>query len=228
MEVVWPQIHYKRHSLVNMKRVRIDKSELQLLCGQITARENWRNEGRSSLLLWGSAKHGQVDPSMFTLKNVCWKKLHWFSDPLICPMSLQIKMSRLIKLSAFYEVHAFLYYVALVSSASHTSKDNYLSCLTRLINVIWHPPTYAYIRIHMFAFNTSKNVKLLQKSANTEEFHIWENKIFCYPQSWHNFSQKIILSFRDSDCRRDTDMKKVQRRYKKIDTVLFTYLKTHK
>lgn len=37
---MWPQICYKRHSLVNMKKVRSDKAELQLLCGQIATREN--------------------------------------------------------------------------------------------------------------------------------------------------------------------------------------------
>lgn len=75
LSVTWPQIHYKRHSLVNRKKVRSDKAELQLLCGQITTRENWRNEESlitSSLLLWGSVKPPDQSPHVHS--KICLLK----------------------------------------------------------------------------------------------------------------------------------------------------------
>lgn len=82
-----------------------------------------RNEKRSvfitsSLILWGSVKHGHLTPDVFTLESVYWRKCHLWSDSLGCPLGLQIKISRSTRLSTLYKGQRFLS-IAMLSAAPH-------------------------------------------------------------------------------------------------------------
>lgn len=84
---------------------------------------------------------------------------------LACPLSLQIKLSRLTRLSTLYKVQPFLHYVAILSSAPHKQGNLPFKSNMRLINVIWHPPAYIYITKYIYLFSTYQKCDLTPKKG---------------------------------------------------------------
>lgn len=168
-----PQIHYKRQ---NMKRKIWKEWELTNLNYSSFVAKSLQE--RIKEMKRDPVSFSEVVPNMARSIPTCsfWKmsaerNFTYFPIHLLtCLVSLlQIKMSRLIKLSTLYKVQAFLYYVAVVSSASQANKDNY---------------PYAYIKIHV-CFQHIKKWQITQKKEQIHKTFIYERTklIFCYPQS---------------------------------------------
>ena len=146
-----PQIHYKRHSRVKIKRweaKNLNYSSFVAKSPQERIKEMKRLQGLSLLVSFSevvsNTARSILTCSLWKMSaegNFTYSLIHL----LACPLSLQIKMSRQTRLSRLYKVQPFLHYVAILSSAPH--KQGNLPFLSNmgLINVIWHPPTHIYI-----------------------------------------------------------------------------------